>query len=322
MQIYFAPLEGITGYIYRNAYSAYFGKTDKYFTPFLAPNGKKCMNSKERNDVLPEHNEGLYVVPQILTKSAEDFIRTCKELKDFGYKEVNLNLGCPSGTVVNKGRGSGFLADTEGLKQFLDTVFEKTDVDISIKTRIGLESAEEFPELMQLFNQYPLKELIVHPRIRKDFYNGHPNMEAFDYAVKHSKSPLCYNGDILTCADGGNLAKRFEQVDKIMVGRGFLRKPFLLEQLRNNVDGESGSGQPIVNEVMSTDERERLKGFHAQLLDGYREVMSGETPVLFKMKELWFYMKDMFPEEEKLYKKIKKTKSLAEYEAVVKAVIF
>lgn len=314
MEFYFAPLEGITGYIYRNAFSEQFGNADKFFTPFIAPSGKKSLNAKERADIAIEHNEGMKVVPQILTKHAEDFIKGCKELKTYGYNEVNLNLGCPSGTVVNKGRGAGLLADHEVLKAFLDEIFEKADIDISIKTRIGIESLLEWEPLLEIFTQYPVKELIVHPRRRIDYYQGKPHLDAYEFAVANSKNPLCYNGDIITVEDFLHIKNRFPATNKIMIGRGFLRNPFLLKQLQSIEAGEEF--------VMERKEQlETLKTFHEQLIEGYKTYMSGETPVLFKMKELWFYMQDLFPNEEKLYKKIKKSKNLKEYESIVRVLL-
>lgn len=185
-QFYFAPLEGITGYIYRNAFHETFGPADKYFIPFISPGAKKKLTEKERNDILPEHNQGMYAVPQILSKNAADVIRTCEMLKDLGYEEVNLNIGCPSGTVVNKGRGAGLLTDLDHLNQFLEEIFKKAEVFVSIKTRIGFEDLTEWEDILKVYNQYPLKELIIHPRLRKDFYNGTPNYEAFSYAQEYT----------------------------------------------------------------------------------------------------------------------------------------
>ncbi|MBR1692923.1 MAG: tRNA-dihydrouridine synthase family protein [Lachnospiraceae bacterium] len=340
MKFYFAPLEGITGYIFRNAYRHSFGSADKFFTPFITPSGKKCLNDKERNDILPEHNEGLYVVPQLLTRNAEDFLKACQELKDYGYREVNLNLGCPSGTVVSKGRGAGFLADAKALRMFLDEVFAYAPVSVSVKTRLGMESASEWSDLLQLYNQYPLKELIVHPRLRKDYYNGSPDLDAFAYAAERSVNPICYNGDIVSVQDYMHIRECFPALERVMIGRGFLRNPFLLEQLRRQEGKDSFvpafpdrqtfqevSGIPTFSgQAEKSGERafaqppdfERFRRFHEELLRGYQDYMSGDTPVLFKMKELWFYMQDLFPEDVKLLKKVRKAKSLGEYESIVR----
>ena len=168
MKYYFAPMEGITGYIYRQVHHQFFPGIDKYFTPFLTPGSKKLMTPKELRDILPDNNEGYHLVPQILTNQAQDFIRLAEELREYGYEEVNLNLGCPSGTVTAKKKGSGFLEFPAQLEKFLDEVFENLDMKISVKTRIGKDEPEEFTELLRIYNRFPLEELIVHPRIQSD----------------------------------------------------------------------------------------------------------------------------------------------------------
>lgn len=192
-QISMAPMEGLTGYVYRRAHHAYFAPLDTYYTPFIS---NKKLGSRERHDVLPEHNEGMHVIPQILTNRADDFLEIEKQLYEYGYREVNLNLGCPSGTVTAKGRGAGFLAYPEELSKFLDQIYSKTRMKISVKTRIGISSEEEWPQLLTLFNQFPIDHLIIHPRLLQDFYKGYPHMDAYQYAKEHSLSPIFYNGDI------------------------------------------------------------------------------------------------------------------------------
>ena len=169
MYYYLAPMEGITTWVFRKAYHKYFRPMDKYFTPFLVPHTHKDFNFKEKNEILPEHNAGQNLVPQILTNNAEDFVRTANALKRYGYEEVNLNLGCPSGTVVSKGRGAGFLRHIEKLDRFFDEVFSSLEMKISVKTRIGIQEPGEFEEILEVYNRYPLSELIIHPRIRQDF---------------------------------------------------------------------------------------------------------------------------------------------------------
>ena len=201
MKYYMAPMEGLTGYIYRNAYHACYHPMDKYFTPFLSPKANSSLSFRELNDILPEHNQGMYVVPQILTNQAEDFIRTAKELQEYGYSEINLNLGCPSGTVVSKYKGAGFLGLPDSLDRFLDEVCGKMEgmgMELSVKTRLGLVSPDEFTGLLEIYNRYPLKELILHPRVRTDYYKNTPNMPAFGSGFDGCRAPVCYNGDIFT----------------------------------------------------------------------------------------------------------------------------
>jgi len=229
MKFYLAPMESMTGYIFRNAYHKYFHNVDKYFTPFIASTG---LSHKELNDILPSHNEGMCVVPQILTNKVEDFLIIADKLKDFGYETVNLNLGCPSGTVVAKKRGAGMLADTEELNRFLDGIFAKCKTKISIKTRIGMEDEKEWESLAEIFNTYPLEELIIHPRLRVDFYKNPIHYEVFEQALKGIKAPVCYNGDIHSVEKYNAFIKQFPEVDTIMLGRGVFMNPGLIDEIR------------------------------------------------------------------------------------------
>lgn len=314
MQYYLAPLEGITTQIYRTAYHKYFRPMDKYFTPFLVPHTKKGFSAKEIREVSPENQKGLYVVPQILSNHAEDTLDTIRKLREYGYEEVNLNFGCPSKTVVSKYRGSGFLAKPEELDRYLDTVMNGADMKVSVKTRIGRDNAEEFPHLLKIYNQYPLHELIIHPRTQKDFYGNTPRWDIFACAVKESKNPLCYNGDIYTEKDVRKFQETFSGVEKIMLGRGVIANPFLTELVEN-----VGYAKPADAEVISeqrTIDKKRLREFHDEVYANYREISSGDLPALFKMKEIWTYMLRTFPENKKLAKKLKKTEKPADYLSV------
>ena len=303
MRVYAAPLEGITGYVFRNAFNSCFGCVDKYFIPFINPNQHGHLSSRERQDVLPENNQGMYAVPQILTNCGEDFLRTAKKLSQHGYKEINLNLGCPSKTVVTKGRGSGFLAFPEELDRFLDEIFSKTELEISIKTRIGKEQPEEFQKILEIYNQYPMKELIIHPRVQQDFYKNHPNLDVFAAALENSKNPVCYNGDLFSCAEYETFTEQFPNVDTVMIGRGLLMNPGLTRQIK--------TGKKL--------QKSELKAYHDQVYLGYQNVLSGDKTILFKMKEFWGFLAPTFTQYEKYVKKIKKSERLYVYEAAVEA---
>ena len=303
MKYYLAPMEGITGYIYRNACHTYFEPYDKYFLPFIAPHEKRSFNAKERNDLLPEHNEGLYAVPQVLTNDADAFLSILADLRAMGYNEVNLNLGCPSGTVVAKGRGSGFLNEPKKLDEFFARVFEQTDMKISVKTRVGVDSDVVWEELVDIYNRYPLEELIVHPRIQKDFYNGTPRMECFSYAVSESANQLCYNGDIFDTGRYAQLHAAYPSVPAVMLGRGAIRNPGLLGEIKSGAKAD----------------KETLHAFHDRLYEDYSQLFSGDRNVLFKMKEVWFYLSQMFEHSEKYAKKIQKAGRAADYVAAVNA---
>ncbi len=301
MKFYMAPMEGMTWYIFRNAYHKYFHNIDKYFTPFIASTG---LSFKERNDVLPQHNEGIEVVPQILTNKAEDFLEIAQKMESYGYKTVNLNLGCPAGTVVTKGKGAGFLAYTEQLNRFLDEVFSKCKTRISIKTRLGMEEYEEWNDLQEIFNQYPIEELIIHPRVQKDLYRNQVNLAIFEEACSNLKVPVCYNGDIHSVAAYEKFVERFPQTDTIMLGRGIFKNPGLVSEIK-------GEEKPQIS---------LLKAFHDEVLSGYREIMSGDLNALYKMKEIWIYWGESFEGCDKELKTIKKTKSMIEYNAAVRSI--
>lgn len=314
MRLEMAPMESLTTYIYRNAHARHFGKMDKYYTPFLSLHKEKEFNHKERQEILPEHNEGLCVVPQVLTNSSEDFLCAAKKLKDLGYDEININMGCPSGTVTTKAKGSGMLQDPARLDRFLAEIFEKTPVDISIKTRLGMEKTDEWETLLQIYNQYPIKELIIHARVRTDFYQNTPNWDAYANAVNNSTNPICYNGDIFSVGDYIELKKCFPDTKNVMVGRGLLSNPFLAEQIYS-VNGDATAGEKT---TISKENYLKLQAFHDEVYGEYKRIMSGDMNVLFKMKELWSYMVKLWPDAPKQQKAIRKAKKCSEYESIVK----
>ncbi|MCI9025543.1 MAG: tRNA-dihydrouridine synthase family protein [Dorea sp.] len=302
MRYYLAPLEGVTTHIFRRVYHTCFPSMDKYFTPFFSPHSKRGFTAKEEAEILPENHRGMRLIPQILTNQAEGFLQTAEKLAYYGYDEVNLNLGCPSKTVVSKGRGSGFLAYPDELDRFLDEVFKGAKVRISIKTRIGKDDPGEFPRLLEIYNQYPLEELIIHPRLQTDYYKNVPDLDAFEEAVRKSRNPLCYNGDIRTVQDAEGIAARFPLAPSCMIGRGMIANPGLLCEIR-------GTGAA---------DRDAVRKFHDLLYEEYRRVNMGDRNVLFKMKEIWSYLGALFPGCEKQLKRIRKAEKADRYEEAVK----
>ena len=303
MNYYFAPLEGITGHLFRETYQEFFGGIDKYFTPFLAPNQDGGLRTREIADVQPENNRTVALVPQILTNHAPAFLKTAQWLADLGYAEVNLNLGCPSGTVTAKRKGAGLLGDPALLESFLDEIFSRCPVRISIKTRVGMQSTEEFPALLALFNRYPVSELIVHPRTGAEAYRGHPHGESMEFAVQHTDTPLVYNGDLFRTGDIQAFCDRFPSVDTLMLGRGLLADPGLLRKWE---------GKPAPD-------KRTIAAFHDTLLERYQTVLSGDRNLLFRCKELWVYLACLFTNHEKYEKKIRKATTLDKYRAAVGA---
>lgn len=308
MKYYLAPMEGITGHVYRNALEKYFPGTDRYFTPFIAPDQNKVLRTKEFRDVVPENNHVGELIPQILTNNPEHFKAAVQALGELGYQEVNLNLGCPSGTVAAKKRGSGLLAYPEEVDRLLEGIFEENrDVRISVKTRVGRDDDEEADRLMEIYRKYPLSELIIHPRTQKDFYRGQPRMELFRRLLGgfdgKKAVPLCYNGNLLTEQDNRQFMERFPQVEAVMLGRGVISNPGLIRALK----------------IGKKTDRESLWGFHDEVLEGYCRVFGNDGNALHRMKEMWIYMAHLFTDYEKYLKKIRKAKSLVEYRCVVNA---
>lgn len=301
MRYYMAPLEGVTTYVYRNAYHKYFRKMDKYFTPFIVPHKDKKFSTRELKELSCEHNQGLNVVPQLLTNNVEDFMKTSKDIQEMGYSEINLNFGCPSKTVVTKKRGSGFLAYPEELDHFLEEIFSKSDMEISVKTRVGKDNPEEFFHLLEIYNKYPIKELTIHPRVQADYYNNTANWSIYEHAYNNSANKLCYNGDIHTLDYYEELLKHFPNTESVMLGRGIIKNPGLVSLIADR-------------KALS---KEQLYGFHNQILEDYIPISSGDRNVLFKMKELWFYMIGLFEDADKFAKKIKKTERISEYEKII-----
>ena len=300
-KFYFAPLEGITTYIYRNLHHQWFGGMDKYFTPFVSPTSNRDFKSRAKKDVIPEHNMDIPVVPQILSNRSDEFLYTAERLAEYGYTEINLNLGCPSGTVVSKGRGSGFLTDLDGMDRFLYDIYENCPVPLSVKTRIGRYEPEEFTEILKIYNKYPIHELTIHPRVRDDFYKNIPNWDVFEYALEHSVNPVCYNGDLCTVEDYERFCERFPTVDRIMIGRGLIGNPGLVHEIP--------TGEPV--------RLEEVSGFMWALKEAYQECMA-DNPVLFKMKEIWVYLAELYPQGEQLWKKMKKARRLSDYENILR----
>lgn len=315
MQFYLAPMEGITNYIFRNAVEEFYpGSVDRFYAPFIVPHEKIGMSEKDRRELCPERNPGICLIPQILTNRAKDFCSLSAQLKEeYGYQMVNLNLGCPSKTVTSKGRGAGFLAKPEELDHFLEEVFSHNEVEVSIKTRLGMRDAQEFEQLMEIYNRYPIRELIIHPRVQADYYNNTVNMEAYILAAENADMPLCFNGDIASVADFDRKMeilktsqKAADKTQAIMLGRGMVENPALIGLIRSSLQDET-RGQ----------EWQRLFAFLQKVLHEYSEILSGDRDVLFRMKEIWSYMNRLFPDSEKAWKAIRKAQHLTEYDSAV-----
>jgi len=303
LNYYFAPLEGITSRFYRNTHAKHFPGIDKYFAPFIVASQTIAFKPHEIADIAPENNPDINLVPQLMGNEPLSFIFASRQIHELGYNEININLGCPSGTVVGKHRGSGLLAYKDELKYFLDGIFDCAEVSYSIKTRLGVKDQNEFEDILDIYKMYPVKELIVHPRIQKDMYNYHPNMEQFSKAYSIDKFPICYNGDIFSKPDFEHVNSTFPELASIMLGRGCLSNPALIRFISG---GDNISSEEFWN-------------FHDELYALYKQVYSGDRVVMHKTKELWFYLSAMFENNHKQVKRIYKSQKCYDYDDAVAA---
>ena len=298
MRCFFAPMEGITGALFRRTHRRFFPGVDRYFMPFLSPSQHHVFTRRELRDILPEQDGDLDAVPQLLTRSGADFLWAAGELARMGYREVNLNLGCPSGTVTAKNKGAGLLRERDILRVLLDGIFDALpDLKISVKTRIGWDDPDQWPALLALLNDYPITLLIIHPRVRTEFYKGRVHRDAFAWAQANTGLPLCYNGDLLTPADVSAAPNV-----PLMFGRGLQADPSLLRRLRG---GERASVA-------------ELQAFHDAIYTAYRRDYSGDVPVLHRMRELWNYLAGSFRNTEPLLRAVRKARTCAAYEQAVR----
>ena len=297
----FAPLDGITKIVFRQVWSRYFGGVDRYFIPFFSPTPHHLMTPRDLREVDYIHNANLPSVPQVMTKNADDFLWACDVLKDMGYTEVNLNLGCPSGTVTAKGKGSGMLRDPAVLDAFLDAVFSHAEGPVSVKTRLGVSSPDEFAAILDIYDRYPICELTIHPRVMRQLYRGQADRAAFAEALPRCTMPVCYNGDVTTPEELRALETQFPQLSGIMIGRGFIADPALLRRAR----GGTGAS------------REELRGYLDDLYHGYTELFGSAGCAVSRMKAHWFYLIHRFAGSEKLEKQLRKAREPWEYEVLV-----
>ncbi len=302
MDLSFAPMEGVTYGIYRQIHAEMFPGADRYYAPFVAPDSSGSFKAGAFRDLLPEVNKSVRLIPQILCNAPAPFLRAAEKIAELGYEEINLNIGCPSGTVVAKHKGAGMLADLSGLDRCLHEIFVGCPVRVSIKTRLGLHSTDEFPMILEVYQKYPLARLIVHARDRDGMYRSLPDREAFSAALA-CRFPVEYNGDVFTPADALAVENRFPEISGLMLGRGAAANPALFRQLRG--------GSPL--------SASELRAFHDRLCDAY--LGSGLSPhyTVSRMKELWFYQLALFPDSERAGKNIFKARNYAEYLTAVSA---
>lgn len=304
-------MEGITGRVYRQVHHRFFPGIDKYYTPFLSVTRDLKLKGRDKKELDPAENPDIFLVPQFLGNDPEAFRKGIQYAGKLGYSEININLGCPSKTVTAKKKGSGLLDEPELLTRLLDGVFEETEqnssgsspgpdrkMQISIKTRLGVSDPEEVFSLLKIYNRYPISELTIHPRVRDEGYQGRVHLDYFEECLRRSENPVCYNGDIRTVRDYEQIAEKFPEVHAVMIGRGLVGNPALVREIRG---GDSLT-------------MEELKLFHDSILESFMDAFQGDEYVSIRhMLELWSFMKEYFPDSDRLIHKLYKTKRLSEY---------
>ena len=303
MEFSFAPMEGITFAGFRKLHHELFGGAAEYYTPFIAPDSNGSFKHRYLKELTDD--AGVRTVPQLLVNRAEAFNATAEKLCDLGFREINLNAGCPSGTVFSKHKGAGMLSDLGSLDRTLDGIYaqaERQGYRVSIKTRMGVHSTGEFLAILEIYNRYPVAKLIVHARCRDAFYEGEPDVAGFAEAMKLCRCPLVYNGNICSVGDLERLLEKVPGVESVMLGRGAVTNPALFRELQG--------GEPL--------NMQERKAFHDCLAELW--LQSGLEPrfAVERMKTLWAYWQAAFPDRKKELKTLFKARSLEDYRMAVR----
>lgn len=305
-QIYFAPLQEATDFVYRRAHARQFGQADKYFSPYLVRQNDGTIKRSHQRDVLPENCLGYQLIPQIMAGTTADFLFLARQLCDWGYREINWNLGCPYPMVTNKGQGSGLLPHPEKIRQILEETLPLLPCRVSVKMRSGLNSPDEIRSVIPILNDFPISEVILHPRIGKQLYKGVADRDLFREVAATISHPLVYNGDIESENDFTKCQSQLEGIDRWMIGRGILKDPFLPMKLKK------------VALPGNKEKSEMLYRFHDEVIFDYSKLLSGSSHLLMRMTKFWSYFCFSFPEPAKAFKRVKKATSAAKYEMAVR----
>ena len=310
------PFQGITDAPFRNVFKRHFGGIDKFYTPFFTGIHKEeHAKNLQGEEIDPKCNDVETLTPQILSTDAEEILRFAKQCKQLGYKEINLNMGCPFPRVANKKRGCGLLPYPDKVEELLERVFEEIDIKFSVKCRLGYFNVDEINAILPIFNRFPLSELIIHPRIGKQLYKGEADVERFAALIPSINAPLVYNGDIVSVESFERIHEAVRPVDQFMLGRGILANPFLAEEIANDIVRDT-SNAPL-------QQQNKTKRLHAYIIDLYEDRLhhaGGSPKVLGRMKELWSYLMHSFDAPQDIWRKIKKINALKEYEEQVEQI--
>lgn len=309
LQLISSPLQGFTDFRFRNAFQHYFGGIDTFYAPYIRLNGVQEMKPSYKRDILPENNETIKVIPQVMCKDADDFLLVAKFVQDLGYSELNWNLGCPYSMVTKRGMGAGMIKNAEEILAVLDRVNAESDIEVSLKMRLGNDSPEEIERLLPLLESRPIKSIAIHSRLGKQQYKGSVDLNSFEKCLKLSTHPIIYNGDIDSVAKFRKMQERFPQLEKWMLGRGIIQDPFLPQMIKNNSTEYPANAKQIFGD------------FHNRLLEEYGQALSGEKHLYLKMYGFWEYFSLLFTNSHKVLKKIKKAQNMRAYEVAVAEIL-
>lgn len=294
-----APIRGVTNFIYRNALESTFGGADSALAPYIVTKASGELNKRQLEDLIPSKNI-LPTTAQVLTKDADQFIHAAHAYKELGVEKINLNMGCPYPMVANRTKGSGLLLHPERVRELLTEIKEKCPIEFSVKIRLGREDRSEIMKIIPIINDLEINDFTIHARLGKQIYKGVVDIDGFEKCLPLLNISPCYNGDIKTVKDFETLANRMPSISRWMIGRGLLSNPALLAQIR----GENFNEQKY---------RANLIEMHKRVSLGYLEMDNAKSDFLTRMREQWLYMKDIFEDEHKVFKKIKKAKSIDHY---------
>jgi tRNA-dihydrouridine synthase len=301
-----APLLAFTDCTYREVYFKHFTGIDRAVSPFIVVSENSHYKMKSVQSLIPELHESIPVEPQILAKDPYAFAALVTLLEDVGFQSVNLNLGCPATSVVNKGRGSGLLPYPDQIRKFLEICLSKIRIPLSIKLRTGLYSHQEIYPVIDVLNDFTLSEVIIHPRLGINKYEGPVNLEIMDDILGKIQAPVVYNGDVsrLTFND---LKKRFPFVSRWMIGRELLKDPFLASDIKKG----------LTREAIDEERKVLIKNFHDDLLQAFVQRIEKEEALVGKMKSYWHYMESLFPGKNEETLSMKKILKLCDYEKII-----
>jgi len=304
-----SPLQGFTDFRFRNAFHHYFGGIDTFYAPYIRLDGKMVVKNSYQRDLLPEHNNTLEVIPQVITNDADEFLFVAKYVQELGYKELNWNLGCPYPMVTKRGMGSGLICDPAKIDHILDRAHSETDILVSMKMRMGYENSNEILDAFPILDKYPLKNIAIHARIGKQLYKGGVDLDAFERCVTSTKHKLYYNGDVTSVDAFKNMQERFPSIDHFMIGRGLIADPFLPSMIKKDTTEYPKDRWKIFSE------------FHDTIYEQYDAALSGPTPIKMKMQGFWSYFSESFSNPQKTFKKIKKANNPKAYKLAVSEIL-